>query len=125
MIEVLLGLIAFILIIVNIKYKMKTSIQITITIGILLLLVFLSFSYIFSKKHNLSYWDYRDYKKQALNYSKEYDPLHTYEFINIVNQGCTIMIGCTIIVKLESSSTGDTLNVLFNNGRLVQFARPK
>lgn len=125
MIEVLLGLIAFVLIIVNIKYKMKRSIQITIAIGILLVIVYLSISYIFFKKNSLSIWDYWDYKKQALKYSKEFDPLHTYELINIENQGCKFMVGCTIIVKLESNSSQDKMNVLFKNGRLVQFARPK
>jgi hypothetical protein len=81
-------------------------------------------SYSFYKKHSLSFWEHWDYKKQALDYSKEFDPSHTYEFLDIENQGCEFLVGCTIYVKLESTSSADKINVLFNKGRLVPIARP-
>lgn len=125
MINVILGLIFIILLIVNLKYEMQKSIHVTITMITLLIIFILSSSYVFYKKHNLSFWDYRDYKKQALNYSKQYDPDHTYEFSNLENQGCEWMVGCSVVVKLESTSSSDQLKILFNEGRLVPIARPR
>lgn len=54
-----------------------------------------------------------------------YDPSHTYKFVDIENQGCKFIAGCTIIVKLESTSSADKINVLINKGRLVPIARLK
>ncbi|MDD9269344.1 hypothetical protein ACFPES_20040 [Paenibacillus sp. GCM10023248] len=125
MIYFILGLIFIILVIVNLKYEMQKSTHVTITMITLLIIVILSSSYVFYKKHNLSFWDYWDYKKQAMNYSKHYDPDHTYVFSNLENQGCEWMVGCSVIVKLDSTSSSDQLKILFNKGRLVPIARPR
>ncbi|TXK85752.1 hypothetical protein [Paenibacillus sp. N3.4] len=125
MIEIFLGLVLLILVFVNIRYEMRRSAHIVITLVILLLFVTISSSYVFYKKHSLTFWDYWDYKNQALNFSKEYDPAHTYEFVDIENQGCRMMIGCTFVVKLESTSSGDKLDILLMKGRVVPLSSPR
>ncbi|MGG1513847.1 hypothetical protein ABE504_00430 [Paenibacillus oryzisoli] len=106
------------------KLKGHVSIHFAVIFTGFLLMILLASYYVFYKKHNLTFFEYSNYKKQAIDYAEEYDPAHRYEFIRIENQECLLMEGCSYIVKLESISSGDKLDILFRKGRLVPIARP-
>jgi len=123
MLNVLIIAVIIFLIIISIKYEMKRALQLVIISTIILLIVYLASSYIFYQKHHVSIFEYLDYKRQAITYSKEFDPAHAYEFTALENHGCQWMTGCSVEVHLQSISSQDELVVLFQNGRLVPIAR--
>ncbi|MGG1550339.1 hypothetical protein [Paenibacillus ferrarius] len=106
------------------KLQGHISIHVAVMLTGFLLMILLASYYVFYQKHNLEFFAYSNYKKQAIHYAKQYDPAHRYEFIGIEDQGCQLMVGCSYIVKLESTSSGDKLDILFINGRLAPIARP-
>ncbi|UJF31236.1 hypothetical protein [Paenibacillus hexagrammi] len=124
MIELFIGLLLFILILISIKYNIRKFTQIAIVLINVLLIAEFAGSYLFYNKHNLSMWDYWQYKHQALDYSKVHDPSQIYKVANIEKQGCKLLQGCLVFVNLESTTSQDMMDVMFHNGKIIQSARP-
>jgi hypothetical protein len=58
-----------------------------------------------------------------LNYMKEFDTKQTYKYLGESDEDCKMMQGCRVEVYLEGKITGESVTILFINGRLAPFAK--
>ncbi|MBA2937890.1 hypothetical protein HZF08_06195 [Paenibacillus sp. CGMCC 1.16610] len=83
---------------------------------VFLVIILAIFYFYFLHQHN-------SYEHKALNYMKEVDTKQTYKYLGKSDEDCKMMQGCRVEVYLEGKITGESVTILFINGRLAPFAK--